>query len=798
MFDGYHGDRTAPFALGLAAVLAVVLGVRGAKWAFHGRFVAVMGTVALLASIFGGHSFLWTLPLALLAVAVPARIVEKRFAGPPRVSGGMVFAAGALGAVALSDLAYESLITGLDPRGAISGFLATLFSPFVTRLDSGHGVSSVSDGHAAFLQLNFDRLGGAHFFALAFLILAISAFRRRKILDACLDLGALLVYAPFVGHLHLQTYAGNPEHSWTSETAWMLAYVPLAIWLAVRAATSRSAEVRSQPGWALACAAVGSLLLVTGYSAWGPSGLKPGRIVMDEAHGDWETSKVPLDSKTFGGYTAYNYRNLFEELERVFGAERTERELTREELRGVSVLILKTPTTPYSDKFRDAVVDFVHSGGGLWLVGDHTDAFGMSTHLNKIGNRLGVEFQKNAWFEPPVKRNLWEPNAFTDPVARDLGAFLFYTGCELSAPWTDKKLMVSRRNIIEDADYSAGSFFGALRSVSENNGGNVAMATLGQRGRGRMAMWSDSTLYSNFAIYSPGKLEIAFNTVEWLRRENSFPLFRSLLMLVGGALVVAGAVRLNGAVLLTCVFVATASLPFVERTNRAGTRVWKPEECLSGRLVAFYEPHKSPHLPVYASIDRADDYFYLSSFMSVQRIGARPFFASTVDQAVKAESIVVIPITNPTKNEEVDRLVDWTAKGGNLIVLDGGNDGGYLVNRLFEKRGAKSPLARWKPPVKAQRVVDLKDRSLGDHRCLPLEDCRSPVLSTKDGKPIAGWYPFGQGRVFISNTLAAFSDNATGYVLDRPTKTQFGVLHTLFGVYETALAAKPETVSKRP
>jgi uncharacterized membrane protein len=48
------------------------------------------------------------------------------------------------------------------------------------------------------------------------------------------------------------------------------------------------------------------------------------------------------------------------------------------------VLVLKTPEEAIPDEEVAAIDRFVHRGGGLLLVGDHTNLLGMGTHLNSL------------------------------------------------------------------------------------------------------------------------------------------------------------------------------------------------------------------------------------------------------------------------------------------------------------------------------------------------------------------------------------------------------------------------------
>lgn len=62
------------------------------------------------------------------------------------------------------------------------------------------------------------------------------------------------------------------------------------------------------------------------------------------------------------------------------------------------MLVLKTPTREYSLGEINAIQRFVRRGGGLLLIGEHTDVFGTGTHLNAVAERFGFRFRFDCLF----------------------------------------------------------------------------------------------------------------------------------------------------------------------------------------------------------------------------------------------------------------------------------------------------------------------------------------------------------------------------------------------------------------
>lgn len=61
----------------------------------------------------------------------------------------------------------------------------------------------------------------------------------------------------------------------------------------------------------------------------------------------------------------------------------------------MDVLVFKTPTEPFTDEEVSTIERFVDQGGGLFLIGDHTNLFGMSTYLNKVAAPFRLAFRSD-------------------------------------------------------------------------------------------------------------------------------------------------------------------------------------------------------------------------------------------------------------------------------------------------------------------------------------------------------------------------------------------------------------------
>ena len=117
------------------------------------------------------------------------------------------------------------------------------------------------------------------------------------------------------------------------------------------------------------------------------------------------------------------------------------------------ILIIKCPTKPFSQEEINAIVKFVHEGGGLWLIGDHTNVFGMNTYLNSISRKFGINFNYDSTndLNTGFLSTYTTPKVLKHPILKGISSFDFMTSCSLKAPLLVEDVMIG---------YSLGAFPG--------------------------------------------------------------------------------------------------------------------------------------------------------------------------------------------------------------------------------------------------------------------------------------------------------------------------------------------------
>jgi hypothetical protein len=734
-----------------------------------------------------------SLKLGLLGIGLSSILARWKHPYAQRYAWGMLQVSSAWLLTLFLQNAYAYFEARLETFPLVAKSLSLMLSAIGYPAHSdGSTVYLAKDGEIVSVFISGDKFGGA--FPLLFVAnLTLLHIFRPYDLRSLLSVFILTIFYTLMraGWLIGQV-TETGEYAWWDGTAVLRSYLPLvglvAIALRPLSITKESprsdAPQRKPHVVGTVLTVVGTAGLVVGWLWVDPGVKKQGAILIDEHYSRWEWSEMPLDTEYYGVKTVYSYYCMVEALKHYYPqVRRNFQEITDETLRDVSVLILKTPTKPYSETAIQAIRRFIERGGGVWLIGDHTNIFGMNTYLNMIGEPLGIRFREDSAIPPMMGRQLFEPNRLSHPIVRHLPLFLFYTGCTLDAPLGTNDVLISQQLLWDKPDYSVNTFFGDFKpSLNERVGAAVQAVAL-EYGSGRVAAWSDSTLFSNFAIFLPGKMELALMFVEWLNRQNSTPPVRHILLMVSAVLLAVGLYRIRltliGYTLWLGVAVGVIAIQYTYDTFYPLPKPYKPFQ-----EIAFWESPFLEHLPIRAPTDDPTPESYLTAFVAAQRLGMRPFVAWSLEEALRTDVVVAIHLHTDISKDEISRLKHWLLEGGTLIVLDGGGGEISGVEKIAKAVGVRIV------PLDATNgtITDQSDEVLGSGIVTGfLEGEGKPLLYLRQGqssKRVVGMeVPIGKGRLFLSTTVSLFSDSSVGENSAVPSRRQLRILRLMYALY---------------
>jgi hypothetical protein len=289
---------------------------------------------------------------------------------------------------------------------------------------------------------------------------------------------------------------------------------------------SPSTEPPRRRRWWLWAPVSGLLLLLF----WEPTGTpKNGTVLINTFHTEWSRTDRPYDRDWYGAGSGYNYACLKRLYEGFFKVRELTGRITAEDLATASVLIIYDPNRSFTAEEIQAVRRFVARGGGLFVIGDHTNVFGSSSHLNQVLDGMGFLFRDDVLFD--LEEDFFQLKDLSPLHSGLLHGIPFF---KFRGPASIRSTSLFTRNVFTlgnakslRAIYSVNNFYPPPHDHPKMWTGDFAVSMTSRHGRGRVVGFADSTVFSNFEIFYPGKYEFLLNVVHWLNHKDP-PLFLPL------------------------------------------------------------------------------------------------------------------------------------------------------------------------------------------------------------------------------------------------------------------------------
>jgi hypothetical protein len=517
----------------------------------------------------------------------------------------------------------------------------------------------------------------------------------------------------------------------------------------------------------------GAVAVTAGLVFPDPGVPKPGRVVIDDSHSfEWEQAARRLDTEFFGDFSTYSFSTMAEHLSRSMDVSVT---VTRERLLDAvarcDVLVLKTPQIDYSSEEVSAIQEFVRSGGGLIVIGDHTNLFGMNTRLNEVlaGMDLllrddSVRSTENDYFvtaSPPVFGR--------HPATGSIDPLMFMTGCSVWARNPSHIVLWARASASDAADYINNSNFPTWSNDPGRPSGNVGVVAARPWGKGRVVVLTDGTPFSSFDYYKRNHSEAMAALVNWANRENG-PGWPGMVILSLGVLQLA----LSLAVVSRNSILEPASLAIVTvglycgllLGSLAGKHFYPPLKANAGPpdvvfvaqgCFAAFPPSLGSPGPV------ADEAVFDTLFNVPLRLGRRSRLEDNINALAQdgSQTVVFVNLVDEMEDRELHRLFEWLDGGGEILVLQ--------RSALYRTPGA---------------------RQLAE-RCgvgLELNADRTPWmpgtnLRESPAGVIAGERTVGKGRIVFAVNDDQLCNAALGHSMSIPQESQRALYDFLYQVF---------------
>jgi len=344
-------------------------------------------------------------------------------------------------------------------------------------------------------------------------------------------------------------------------------------------------------------------------------------------------------------------------------------------LRGISVLIINTPVRNFSSIEIDHLARFVEEGGGLFVLGDHTNVQNCYVTLNPLVDRFSVKLN----FDYSI---LWEPH-FSSIAGFD--SYEETAGATISVNTWDGIIFYSLKYTTwaDQGNWSApdNAFIGNLTPEEHEEYGFLPICATVNYGEGRVIVISNGDSMNGVLLLHNHKF--LASVIDYLNHKNSFIrtfYFRILIL----PFILFGIVKLRLSfipILLVALLLTLLLLQIYALIPMKSL----PENNLIALDTghANVESYGPPHL-------------YKNIFFVVfaQHYGLNPVLVDNIPGNLeRCQAYITMGPTLPFSKEETDRLKEFVENGGLLIVFDGyhaetstktSNDAGNSLLKGFE------------------------------------------------------------------------------------------------------------------
>lgn len=505
---------------------------------------------------------------------------------------------------------------------------------------------------------------------------------------------------------------------------------------------------------------------------------KDGRILIDEYHSSWENTTEKMDKEWYGQMSTYNYYNWAEWLDKYYTVDRNiNNTLNSDLLNNYDILILKCPTNKYSDEEVKDIVNFVKNGGGLYLIGDHTNVFGMNIFLNQVSEKFGITFNIDSTYDITDGRlSKFETSSiFPHPIVQNMDEFQFKTSCTLTAPIDSENVIIGNKLLSEPGTYSTSNFF--RRDDTGNldiEFGLLLQVAAVKHEKGRVLAFTDSTCFSNFCMFFDGYKEFNLGVIEYLNRENSLSFLNTFFIVISGISLFISLyiLRKKNKIYIVYLFLFGSVLAFSIATpvfsylNEINYKLPEPKEDFF--TVCFEEEYSDIIIETEIDIySVSPEKTFSTFFVWTQRVGCYPSIEKTLEESIKNGDVVVIinPINSFT-HKDLHMMNDYIKNGGKLLLMDSIVNSKSTANELLDIFNLKIFKNSSQFSITKSKIINIFDSSTdskinignaviphlsiegGDEKYL-LDEYNSSVIAVKT---------IGKGKIIVMVDSYTFSN----------------------------------------
>jgi len=477
----------------------------------------------------------------------------------------------------------------------------------------------------------------------------------------------------FVAHAAAASIGGLvPEVRFAVELSYAALLISICV-LAISLGDGVPPLPRRRRVWAMAS----GLVMVAGL-AWTLVALPviaPGRDCDESRHvlfvdhtllGSWST---PSDAAPGNAFTGATFGQFLEYVEA--GGHRTSLtdEITDDVLSDVDLVVVINPGEPFAAHEKENLFSFVRAGGGLLVLGDHTNIGGIMDTVNDLTLPLGfsLAFDSAASEDPGWSRTIRMLSPFSAQVqAVEIPVSIGASVCTTLHPMVCP-ILVGRRAYSDpgDPENTGRALLGNLEFDRGERYGDLVLAAVRHLGRGKAVLFGDTSSFQNSALALSHQFTDML--VRWLTdktgswRAPGSSLAALVLVVVGAAALRRSRVSMAGAIALAAAIgiMGGHMIPISSVTTEAPVGRIGVIDSAHGNLVRFEPLHDGGVEGLGIGLARAGflPFIYLET----------PFESLPSPQS----AILSIAPTRGYSSREAESLLEWLSQGGRLIISTG-------------------------------------------------------------------------------------------------------------------------------
>jgi hypothetical protein len=421
------------------------------------------------------------------------------------------------------------------------------------------------------------------------------------------------------------------------------------------------------------------------------------------------------------------------------------------------------------------------------MIGDHTNVFNSSTYLNDVARSFGFTFRNDLLFrvgtpyEQPY-RGAWPPH----PAVQHMGPMDFAVSCSIDPGRSRGRAVIQSTGLWSlPAVYHVPNYHPPSEYRPEMRCGAFVQLWATNHGKGRVLAFTDSTIFSNFCIFQPGKAELWLAMLEWLNHGSPWDDRAARLMvvipvaLVAVVMLIAGVLWARGLGGAWIVLLA------------AGTFGWTAAGWTLATVDRHAMPPPSPDKPMAkVVIDRTLSDVWLSKGAFIQSDGEGfglleqwitrlGYFTArrSGPNVFTGDALIVLCPTQSVSSAYREGLVEYVAAGGRLLIVDSPDSAGSTANSLLWPFGLAVDHSA------AQEGELVVSGSATGIRVAACKITGGETLARLGPMPTSATIHYGKGRVTAIGFGAAFDDANLGYnwmqVPDEQMRKRYDLLYTL-------------------